>query len=349
MAADRRASWAQRLEELRLDLRHAVRSARSAPAFTALTVLTMAIGLGANAAIFGVVNVAVLTPLPFDPEGTLVRVREYRTAPDGSRVNVDASRRTADAITGRPDLFSSSVVLSNTGRALARQDGAVRVAATRVGPGFTRVVGVAPAIGRPFSAGEEREAAAVALISHRLWQTEFAGSERAIGSTMHLDGRPTTIVGVLGPQFHIPYDTDMWLPSRFAETERSLFILARLAAGVSIEQARVALDTIGPRLNELYPDQIRGLGVTAQGAREYFVDDDSQTAMALMGAVALLLLIGGSNVALLMTSRFASRQTEVALRAALGCSRGRQVRQFVTEGLLSSSLAARSVSCLRCG
>lgn len=104
-ATDRSSSWRQRVDELRQDIRYALRSFRRTPGFTALALLTIALGLGANAAIFGVVNVAFFTPLPFDPDHTLVRVREYRVSPDGSRLNVDASRRTADAVAERPDVF----------------------------------------------------------------------------------------------------------------------------------------------------------------------------------------------------------------------------------------------------
>ena len=147
-SADRGSAIRQWLDEARIDLCDAWRSCRRAPGLTLLTLATMAIGLGANAAIFGVVNVALLAPLPFDPGDTLVRVREFRRLPDGTARHGDASRRTADAISLRPDLFLQSVAVSGVGRTFARDGGAVRVEATRVGPGFTAVVGVAPILGR---------------------------------------------------------------------------------------------------------------------------------------------------------------------------------------------------------
>jgi putative ABC transport system permease protein len=335
-SADRAASLRQRLDEMAQDVRYALRSFHRAPGFTALALLTIALGLGANAAIFGVVNVAFLMPLPFDPDNTLVRVREFRTLADGRRINGDGSRRTADAIAARPDRFRASVSASGTGRALAREGGAIRVAAMRVGPGFTSVVGISPVLGRTFSREEENagEGGGVALISHRLWQTAFAGETSILGQTIRLDGQPMAVVGVLPPNFHVPYDTDVWYPSRFGENERSIFILARLAPGVSLEQARAALEPIGRVLNAQYPDVLGGLGVTAVQARDYFVAGQDRVALALMGAVAFLLLIACANVALLLTTRFASRRKEVAVRAALGCGRGRQIRQFVTEGVL---------------
>lgn len=334
-STDRNRSWRQRADELRQDLRYALRSFRRTPGFTALALLTIALGLGANAAIFGVVNVAFFTPLPFDPDNTLVRVREYRAAADGTRQNVDASRRTADAIADRPDLFRASVALAGSGRALARDGGAIRLSGMRVGPGFTSVVGIAPALGRTFTAEEENagDAAGVALISHRLWQNVFGGQPSILGQTLQLEGRAHAVVGVLPRNFHVPYDTDIWFPSRFGENERSIFILARLAPGVTLDQARAGLEPMGKALSEQYPDLMRGLGVTAVQAREYFVAEGDRMALALMGSVGFLLLIACSNVALLLTTKFASRRKEVAVRAALGCGRARQIRQFVTEGV----------------
>ena len=335
-STDRASAIRQRFDELLQDLKYAARSFRRSPGFTTLAVLTIAFGLGANVAIFGVVNVAFLTPLPFDPNNTLVRVREFRTLADGRRLNGDGSRRTADAVAAMQDVFSDSVAISGSGRALAREDGAVRIAGSRVGPRFTAVVGIAPVVGRTFTVEEEQggEGSGVVLISDRLWHSAFAADPAVLGRTIRLDGQPFAIVGVLPRRFHVPYDTDVWFPSRFGESERSIFILARLAPGVSLLQARAALEPVAHDLNARYPDVLRGLGITAVQAREYFMGDDSRIALTLMGAVAFLLLIACSNVALLLTTKFAARQREVAVRAALGCGRGRQIRQFVTEGLV---------------
>ena len=335
-STDRRSAIVQRSEELQQDVRLALRSFRRHPAFTALSLATIGLGLGANAAVFGMVQAALVTPLPFDPHDTLVRVREYRQLADGTRIRGDGSRRTADAIARRPDLFADSVALSGSGRALSRPDGAIRIATTRVGPRFTSVVGVAPVIGRTFTSAEEQsaEGSGTALISHRLWQTVFARNPAALGQALQIDGQPFVVIGVLPPGFHVPYDSDVWIPSRFDENERSIFILARLAPGMSLQRVQAPLETIGRQLNADYPVVMRGLGVMAVRARDYFDGDDPSVPLALMGAAGFLLLIACSNVALLLTTRFASRQKEVAVRAALGCGRGRQIRQFVTEGLL---------------
>jgi predicted permease len=335
-AGDGQTARRQWLDEVRQDLKAAWRSSRRSPGFTALVLLTIAFGLGANAAIFGVVNVTLFTPLPFDPHNTLVRVRETRVTPGtGAVVNVDASRRTADAVAGMTAVFTDSVALSGTGRSITGAGAAIRVASMRVGPGFTRVAGITPMLGRSFTGQEEQagDAADVVLISHRLWQSAFGARTDIIGHRFLLDGRAVSVVGVLPVNFRIPYDTDLYAPSRFGEQERSIFILARLASGVTVAQARAALQPVGEDLNRRFPDVMRGLGVTAVSAREFFVDDEDRLAMVLMGAVGVLLLIACSNVALLLTTRFASRRAEVVVRAALGCSRTRQIRQFVTEGI----------------
>jgi putative ABC transport system permease protein len=335
-ATDRASAVRQWRDELAQDVSYAVRSFGRSRGFTTLALLTIALGLGANTAIFGVVNAVFLAPLPFDPDNTLVRVREYRTGTDGRQMHVDASWRTADAVAGRRDLFSGAVATSLARRALARDGGPIRVDAARVGPGFTAVAAIDPAIGRTFTAQEEHagEDSGVALISHRLWQTLLGGDEAVLRQSIQLDGRPFAIVGVLPRGFQVPYGADVWFPSRFAGDERSIFILARLAPGVTLRQAQAGLEPLGPALNAAYPDVLRGLGVTAVRLRDYFVGDETRVAAALMGAVAFLLLIACSNVALLLTARFAARRKEVAVRAALGCGRGRQIRQFVTESLL---------------
>lgn len=333
---DRQSRLAQRIEELRADLRHGARLFRRSPGFSAVAVLTIGLGLGANAAIFALVNTLFLEPLPFDRDGSLVRVREFRQNPDGTRLNGDGSRRTADAVAGRADLFTSSVPMVGTHRALIADGGPLHVQGTRVGAGFLEVTRVQPILGRGFSAGDEAagDEAGVALISHRLWRSAFGGRATVVGERMRLDQRSYEIVGVLPAAFHVPYGSDVWYPSRFGESERSVFILARLAPGVTLDQVNAELAPMGRRLNAMYPDVMRGLGVLAVRARDYFVGDGGPVALALMGAVGFLLLIGCANVALLLTTRFAARRREVAVRAALGCGRRRQVRQFVTESLL---------------
>ena len=333
-AGDRRSALGQRWDELHQDVRHALRVFRASPGFSLLAILTIAIGLGANAAIFALVNTLFFRPLPFDPERNLVRVREYRQAADGTRNDVDASVRTAETVTRRTDLFTKSVPMVGTHRALVRNDGPLHVQATRVGPGYTDVLSITPVIGRSFTADEERTEAGVALISHRLWRTVFGETRSVIGERIRLDDRLLEVVGVLPAAMHVPYGSDVWFPSRFEETQRSVFILARLAPGVTREQAMTELDAEAVRLNQLYPDIMRGMGITVITAYQHFVDDDDRIAMALMGSVGFLVLIGCANVSLLLTTRFASRRREVAVRAALGCGRGRQIRQFVTEALL---------------
>jgi predicted permease len=334
--ADRQSAWRQRLEELGRDIRLGARAFRRQPLQSCVAAGIIAVGLGANAAIFALVNTLHFRTLPFDPEERLVRVREFRVTSDGTRINGDGSRRTADAIAQRPDLFDTSVAVSGVGRTMAQEAGAIRVAATRVGPGFTRVLQLTPQVGRTFTEAEETagDTSGAVLISDRFWRRHFGGDRHALGASIRLDGQPFSVVGVLPPAFHVPYDTDLWFPSRFGESERSIFILARMARGQTVDRIRAALAPIGDELNALYPAVMRGLGVTAVPVREYFVGNQDRAALALMAAVGVLLLIACTNVAVLLATRFAARRTEVAVRAALGCGRGRLIRQFVTEGLV---------------
>ena len=333
---DRRSSIRQWLGEAAQDLRHGVRVFARTPAMSIVAVLTIAVGIGANTAMFATVSTLFLRPLPFDPDGRMVRVREYRMNADGTRNQVDASRRTADAIGARPDVFEASVTLTGTSRTLVQEGGAVHLQSTAIGPGFFGVLRLTPVAGRLFTADEERAGtdASVALISYSAWRTLFGGTPDVIGRVIRLDTRSYEIIGVLPPGFHVPYGSDVWFPTRFADNQRSLLILARLSPGVTLEQANAELEPLGRRLSDTYPDVMNSLGVNAIPARDHFVGGRDRVPIALMGAVGFLLVIGCANVALLLTARFASRRREVAVRSALGCGRGRQIRQFITEAML---------------
>jgi putative ABC transport system permease protein len=333
---DRRSAIRQWLDEAAQDMRHGVRVFARTPAFSIVAVLTIAVGIGANTAMFATISTLFLRPLPFDPEGRLVRVREFRTNADGTRNQVDASRRTADAIAARPDLFDATATMTGTSRTLVQESGAIHLQATGIAAGFSNVLGLTPVVGRVFTSEEERAGtdASVVMISHGVWRTIFGGTTDVVGRAIRLDTRSYEIIGVLPPGFEVPYGSDVWFPTRFADNQRSVFILARLSAGVTLEQANAELEPLGRRLSAAYPDVMNSLGVIAIPARDHFVGARDRVPLALMGAVGFLLLIGCANVALLLTARFAARQREVAVRSALGCGRGRQIRQFVTEALL---------------
>jgi len=333
----RRLRW---MAEAWDDLRLAARAMRAKPAFAVGSILTIAIGLGANTAIFGLVNAVYFRPLPIDPDNRLVRIREYSLAPDGARRQVDASRAVFDAVAASTDLVSDAVILNGTSLNLLIGDTAVRIQATRTSAGLSRVLNTAPALGRAFTPEEESqgEASGALLIGHGLWIRSFGGDPQVLGRTVSDGQRVFTIVGVMPSGFEFPYRAEAWFPARFAETERSLLIFAHLAPGLTLDAANARLDSIGRALNEARGPGALGLGLNAVTARSTLINDDGRRAVALMGSVAFLLLIGCANVTMLLTSRLVERRRDVAIRASLGCGRSRQVRQFVVEALLLFAL-----------
>jgi putative ABC transport system permease protein len=315
------------------DLTYAWRSLRARPGFTLVALLTIGLGLGANTAIFGVVNTVYLRPLPFDAENRLMRVQEFSLAPDGTRRRVSALGATFELVRDHVHSFDAVVAQTGASFTLDAGGGAERVAATLVSAGWGGLLGLPPALGRHFSADEDRaDDSRVVLIGHGLWQRHFGSRPETIGATLRLSGADYTVIGVMPPGFRYPYDAELWLPARFSP-EQSLYVLARLAPGATLEQANAELSAISDRVAERFPHRA-GMGVDAHSARTNIQQGEDRLAVALMGGVGFLLLIACANVAMLLTTRFASRQREVAVRAALGCGRTRQVRQFVTESLL---------------
>ncbi|HEX5215137.1 MAG TPA: ABC transporter permease [Vicinamibacterales bacterium] len=332
---DRRSRRLQWIEEAWHDLRHGWRTLWARPGFALGSILTIGIGLGANTAIFGLVNAVYFRPLPIDPDGRLVRIREFSLAPDGSRRQVDASRRVFDAVTAADGLVSDAVILNGTSLNLQAGDGAQRVQATRTSAGFARVLNAMPALGRPFTAEEEREgeSSGALIISHGLWARVFGSASDILGRKVVAGTRTLTIVGVMPKGFEFPYGSEAWVPARFAENERSLVIFGHLAPGLSLDAANARFEAIGRQLNAELGVNALGLGLNAVSARQALMDDDGRMAVALLGSVTFLLLIACANVTMLMTSRLVARQKEVVIRASLGCGRWRQIRQFIAEAL----------------
>jgi putative ABC transport system permease protein len=316
------------------DIRLAARALRARPGFTAVAVSMIAIGLGANSAIFGVVNTVYFRPLPFDAENRLMRVQEYSVAPDGSRRRVSALGVTFELVRDHVRSFDAVAAQAPGSFTLDAGTGAERVAATLVSAGWGSLLGLPPLQGRHFLPQEAQRGAAarVVLIGHGLWQRHFGGRSDAVGSALQLNGAAYQVVGIMPPGFRYPYDAELWLPARFTPDD-SLYVLGRLAPGATLAQANAELAGIAEQVAERVPTR-RGMGVDAHSARTNVQQGEDRLALALMGAVGFLLLITCANVAMLLTTRFATRQREVAIRAALGGPRSRQIRQFVTESVL---------------
>ncbi|HEX4962626.1 MAG TPA: ABC transporter permease [Thermoanaerobaculia bacterium] len=329
------------LETVGLDLRHAARGLRRSPGFTLAALLTLSLGIGANTAIFSVVNAVLLRPLPFSDPGRLMRV--FGTTPQNPHAWTSPLNFTDLAAQQRS--FAGIAALSEARATLAGVDEAEQVEGWSVSANFFTLLGIRPALGRSFTSGEDRPGGeCVLVLSHALWQRRFGGQAGAIGRTVALNDARCTVVGVAPAAFDFPIGTAFWKPLQLdpgAESRGSnrLTLIARLGPGVTGASAQADLDRIARDLARAYPDPNAGRGFAAVPLREQLVGDVRPALLVLAGAVGLVLLIACGNVANLLLARSAARRGEVAIRAAVGAARARIVRQLLTESLLLALLA----------
>ena len=328
------------METVLRDIRIGLRSLRKAPGFSAVAILVLALGIGANTAIFSIADAFLLKPvnLPDTQHLTVLLEKAPSETLAGSGVSP------ADFQDWRQQSKSFSAIsawmwsaASLTGTALPEQ-----VQGYKVSPNFFDVCGVQPLVGRLFAQGEDQPGNdGVVLISYQLWQRHFGGSLSAIGQTVHLDQHPYQIIGVMPAWFRFPTAVELWTPLALKPSEatlrtwHALYVLGKLAPGATPERATAEMNTIALRLGGQYPLTNRGWGVQVTPIRRFAIGENAyQYTFFLMGAVAFILLIVCANVGNLQFVRGSKRVREVAIRSALGGSRWRIVRQLLTESVL---------------
>ena len=335
------------MDTLIQDIRYAARKLMRTPSFAFIAVTTLALAIGATTAVFSIVNGVLLKPLPFREPDEVMKIGS--TGKDGKLTHmsvpdfVDYRAQTHSFVGMAPIWDRSSANLSIAGADPKRLNSAA------VGAQFFDLLGIRMQLGRGFAAGEDVTGAGlVAILSDKLWRNDFGADARVVGRPISLNGKQYRVIGVAPASLTYPSKPDVWVPFAFEswmtdpDNRGAHFMSAigRRRPGVSEDAAKRDMDAVGARLRAEYPKSNATFGGTAENLRDSLVGDVRGTLFTMFGAVAFVLLIACANVANLFLVRAAGRETEIAVRTALGAGRGRIIRQLVTESVLLSVIAA---------
>jgi putative ABC transport system permease protein len=326
------------------NLKFALRLLRKSPGFAFIAVVIMALGIGANTAIFSVVHAVLLEPLPFGDADRLVQV--WHVPPQKSFPGMTSFAVSAANFLDwqkQNSVFEQMALYTGAHFDITGAGKAEAIGASPVSSDFFSVLGIQPIHGRVFLPEEDRPGNnREVVLTYKFWQTHYASDPSAVGRSILLDGEPYTIVGVMGPKMNKPGFAQLWVPLALTSKEAAVrgehhfLSIARLKPGVTLAQAQAEMDTISQRLERSYPEDDKGWGANVRSMREETVGDVRPALLMMLGAVAFVLLIACANVANLILARTFVRRKEIAIRSAMGASRARIVQQLLSESVIIS-------------
>jgi predicted permease len=331
------------METLTQDLKYGMRLLLKSPGFSTVAVIVLALGIGANTAIFSVVNAVLLRPLPYQEPGKLVQVwhvppaQSFQGAPEFAVSPANyLDWRDQNHVFDQLSIYFGYAHFNMTGRGEPQSINAASVSAN-----FFSVLRVRPLLGRVIAPGEDQTGHAnVAVLSHAFWREHFGSNPDIVGQNISLNGQGYTVIGVMPPRFEMPPSAQVWTPLAWTDAEKAVRgehdfeVIGRLKPGIDLKQAQAEMNTISSRLEQQYPTDDKGWGAVVVPLREQLVGSVRPALLVLLGAVAFVLLIACANVANLMLAKTLGRRKEIAIRSALGATRGRVLQQVLSETVL---------------